>query len=49
MNNLKTSGILYIAAGVFFVISAIMGGSLIYLVLAAVLIVLGLRNLKRDE
>ncbi len=47
MDNLKLSGIMYIAAGIFFLISGFLGGNILYLPLAAVMIILGLRKFKQ--
>lgn len=51
MNNAKTAALMYIAGGLFFLISGILGGKMIFLILGAVVIVLGLQKLKnlKDE
>lgn len=51
MDNRKTAAMMYIAGGVFFLISGILGGKLIFLILGVVIIVLGLQKLRsvKDE
>lgn len=51
MNNGKTAALMYIAGGVFFLISGLLGGKMIFLVLGVVVIVLGLQKLRsaKDE
>lgn len=47
MDNRKLSALMYIGAGIFFIISGFIGGKMVYLPLAAVFIILGLRKLKQ--
>lgn len=47
MNNMKLAALMYIGAGIFFIISGFIGGKMVYLPLAAVFIILGLRKLKQ--
>ncbi len=49
MDNIKLSGILYIAAGALFVFSGFVGGNLLTLPLGAVFVLLGLRKLKSND
>lgn len=46
MNNAKTAAMMYIAGGAFFLISGLLGGKLIFLILGAVVIVVGLQKLR---
>lgn len=49
MDNQKMSAILYIAAGVVFIIGGFIGGNIMNLPLGVVLIILGIRKLKKNE
>ncbi len=46
MDNIRLSGLMYIAAGALFVFSGFLGRNLLTLPLGAVFILLGLRKLK---
>lgn len=51
MDSAKLSAMMYIAGGLFFLVSGLLGGKLIFLVLGVVVIVLGLQKLRsaKDE
>ncbi len=49
MDNLKLSGLMYIAAGALFVFSGFLGRNFLTLALGAVFILLGLRKMKHQD
>ncbi len=49
MDNIKLAAIMYIAAGVLFAVTGILGGNILILPVGAVLVVLGMRKLKQHQ
>lgn len=49
MDNKKLSSIMYMGAGALFLLSGILGGKMIYLVLGAVFLVLGMQQMKKTK
>ncbi len=49
MDNIKLAAIMYIAAGVLFAVTGILGGNILILPVGAVLVVLGVRKLKQHQ